>query len=37
MDLVETNFSRWADFYVGLAIIAALTAAGYVALKCVLK
>jgi hypothetical protein len=31
MNVIEISFARWADYCVGLAVLAALTAAGWAA------
>jgi hypothetical protein len=33
MKLIETDFARWSDYYVGLVVLAALSAVGFVALE----
>jgi hypothetical protein len=33
MELFETNFARWANFWVGLAVLAALFIATSIALR----
>ncbi len=37
MDVIETSFARWADYYVGLAVLAALWAAGWIALEFIFR
>jgi hypothetical protein len=37
MDVIETSFARWADYLVGVAVIAASAVAGWVALEFILR
>jgi hypothetical protein len=31
VDIIESNFTRWANYYVGIAVVAALCAAAFFA------
>jgi hypothetical protein len=37
MDVIETSFARWADYLVGIAVIAASAAAGWIALEFIFR
>jgi hypothetical protein len=37
MDVIETSFARWADYFVGIAVTVASAAAGWVALEFILR